>query len=195
MPVLAFSVAQVWACLGSEDFAILVLDAGLSGDGLEKLCKSVHDRSDAALLVLLSPTSSLQAGFPYEALPEGLTPEEVAARGRQLVDRRLEAKKSPHHSGSPLHLDPLTREARWCGAELALTPVQFRILEILAEADGAVVSSRDLCKQVWGTSIAADHERLFAHIRRIRKKIEDDSAHPRFLLTARGAGYRLTQGY
>jgi DNA-binding response OmpR family regulator len=64
-------------------------------------------------------------------------------------------------------------------------------MEMLILAAGAVVDPNDLSRQLWGRESFSDGERILAHVRRIRRKIEDDSSRPAFLLTVRGEGYRL----
>lgn len=77
----------------------------------------------------------------------------------------------------------------WEGAHIDLTALQFRIMEILVVAAGVVVTFEELSRRVWGDSFD-DREWLIAHIRRIRKRLGrglDD----RFIVTARGQGFRL----
>lgn len=90
-----------------------------------------------------------------------------------------------------LELDVQRREARWQGTPIHLTVIQFRILEVLALAAGTVVPTSTLARRVWGTESFDDQERLLAHIRRIRKKVEALPSQPRFVLTVRGEGFRL----
>lgn len=91
----------------------------------------------------------------------------------------------------PLELDLPRRTALWRGELRSLTPIQFRILMVLVEKQGAIATREELQRAAWRWTPAHDGERLIAHIRRIRAKLEDDPSHPRFLLTARGEGFRL----
>ena len=77
------------------------------------------------------------------------------------------------------------------GNVIHVTPVQFRILAALVRAKGGVMSKEQLQGEAWPLSVPDDGERLVAHIRRIRTKLEPDPSRPRFLLTARGEGFRL----
>lgn len=90
-----------------------------------------------------------------------------------------------------LELDVRTHQARWNAKPLRLTTLQFRIMEVLALATGALVTDEDLSRRVWGDAAFADRERLVAHIRRIRRLIESDPARPKFLVRVRGKGFRL----
>jgi hypothetical protein len=97
-------------------------------------------------------------------------------------------------SWGELTLDRRCRRAWWHGSEARLTEQQFRLLWQLCDARGALVTSTSLSRQLYGHHVADDRLRLMAHIRRIRRLLEDDPAHPRFLLTVRGEGFRLADG-
>ena len=88
-------------------------------------------------------------------------------------------------------LDVRRREASWQGDPVALTPIEFRLMEVLILAGGDVVTVDELTRRLWGDIAFRDDQRLHAHVRRIRKKIERDPSDPGFLLTVRGHGYRL----
>ena len=85
-----------------------------------------------------------------------------------------------------LQLDLRRRQARFDGDVVHLTPVQFRILAALVRAKGGVLTKEELQAEAWPLSVPDDGERLVAHIRRIRAKLEPDPSRPRFLLTASG---------
>lgn len=91
----------------------------------------------------------------------------------------------------PLRMDVDRRLAWWYGRSLPLTVKQFRLLRALMEARGALLSHDALHREVFGDVFLGDRDRLFAHVRRIRHLFEPDSAHPVFLLTVRGEGFRL----
>lgn len=93
-----------------------------------------------------------------------------------------------------LELDVQRHEARWGGRPLPLTTLQFRIMEVLALAAGSVVTDEQLSRRVWSASSSCeDKDRLVAHIRRIRRSMEEDPARPRFLIRVRGKGFRLAE--
>lgn len=77
------------------------------------------------------------------------------------------------------------------GAPVALSPREYDLLVALYEADGAVIDRHDLLDQVWGEQWIGNPRTLDVHIRWLRAKLESDPAHPRLILTVRGAGYRL----
>jgi DNA-binding response OmpR family regulator len=101
------------------------------------------------------------------------------------------AGADPPSSWGALRLDAARRLAWWRGRPLHLTPMQFRLLDALVAARGTVCSVESLHEAVFGDAYLGDSERLFAHVRRVRARIEADTANPVFLLTVRGEGFRL----
>ena len=77
--------------------------------------------------------------------------------------------------------------------EVSLTAKELLILKKLYENRGKIVTFDSLCDAVWGDGYYTYENTLMVHIRRIREKIEEDPSHPRWLLTARGIGYRLAK--
>ena len=77
------------------------------------------------------------------------------------------------------------------GTELHLTSTEFRLLTDLASANGKILSREDLLERVWGYDYFGDSRLVDVHIRRLRTKIEPDPSNPLYLVTVRGAGYKL----
>ncbi len=75
--------------------------------------------------------------------------------------------------------------------EVELTPIEYDLLYTLARHAGRVLSREQLIEHVWGYDYYGDDRIIDTHIRRLRRKIEDDSAAPAFVVTVRGAGYRF----
>jgi DNA-binding response OmpR family regulator len=77
------------------------------------------------------------------------------------------------------------------GQEVALTPTEYRILAYLAQNAGRVVTQDLLLEHVWGAEYSGESHMLQVNINRLRRKIEDDHTHPRYILTKVGVGYLL----
>ena len=116
---------------------------------------------------------------------------EIAARISALLMLQQRDRSSDPIRWGPLELDVPRRGARWWGDAVDFTPIQYKLLVALARARGAVMSRDQLAELVWGPVPTDDGERVVAHIRRIRNKLEPDPSHPAFLLTSRGEGFRL----
>ena len=76
------------------------------------------------------------------------------------------------------------------GEDVHLTRTELRLLSELAAADGKVVTREQLLERVWGYDYFGDTRLLDVHVRRLRRKVEDDPSEPRLVLTVRGVGYR-----
>jgi two-component system alkaline phosphatase synthesis response regulator PhoP len=88
-------------------------------------------------------------------------------------------------------VDLASRTVRKAGHAVPLTPMEFNLLLALLERRGAVASRLDLLKEVWGHTSSVLTRTVDTHVAELRRKIEDDPSQPRFILTARKAGYRL----
>ena len=89
-------------------------------------------------------------------------------------------------------IDLKARSARDDGGhELHLTPIEYRLLEVLAQHIGLVVTHRALLQQVWGPGSAQQTQYLRVYMKQLRSKLEPDPTRPRWLLTETGVGYRL----
>ena len=91
-----------------------------------------------------------------------------------------------------LSIEITTREVMKSGTSLRLTAKEFDLLWFLARHPRQVFSRDNLMDRVWGYSAALDTGTVTVHVRRLREKIEDDPAHPRFLQTVWGVGYRFS---
>ena len=134
-------------------------------------------------------------------LPKPFSPSELVVRVRTIL-RRSAAKPVADRASSPttgttsithddLVLDPARHEVRVGGTPVALTHVEFRLLQTLLEADGRVLSRDQLLDAVYGSDQSEVLDRTIdVHIRRLRDKLGDDPDAPRYVATVRGAGYR-----
>ena len=89
-------------------------------------------------------------------------------------------------------MDGSRREARLAGRSLHLTPKEFELLYFLASNAGKVLSREKILNHVWGYEYPIETRVIDVHIRNLRRKIEQDAAHPFFILAVPGIGYRFT---
>jgi two-component system KDP operon response regulator KdpE len=193
VPSLAFTRHQILGCLSSNSYRLLVAHESLADWKLVRSLREQGSRSIAVLTFGKEPDYfSVQSatGSDVSFADDSNVPE-LVQRGQSLIALTAPANLPNLVTWGPLELHVKARQARWSGRPLLLTPLQFRIMEVLARAAGAAVSADLLSSRIWGDHAFKDQHRLIAHIRRIRKKIESDPTRPVHLVSVRGEGYRL----
>jgi two-component system KDP operon response regulator KdpE len=176
---------------------LVILDLALPDLDGAAVVERLRSWSDVPIIVLSVRSSEaekirlLELGADdYVVKPFGMG--ELLARARAaLRRRRTGAVADPVVRVGPLTIDLARRSVAVDGAEVQLTPKEYRLLDVLARHAGNVVSHQQLLKDVWGPSHAHDTHYLRIFIRKIRKKIEKDPVQPKFLRTELGVGYRL----
>jgi two-component system, OmpR family, response regulator MtrA len=119
-------------------------------------------------------------------------PKELAARIRALLRRARSSDSSPSSLVfGDLEIRPEAGEVLVGGNLIPLTKTEFRLLCELAGSPGRVFSREQLLERVWGYDYFGDGRLVDVHVRRLRTKVEADPAHPRYVVTSRGLGYKL----
>jgi DNA-binding response OmpR family regulator len=192
---------------------LLVLDLMMPGlDGLE-VCKALRARGRATpILMLTAKATELDRVLGLELgaddyLTKPFSMAELLARVKALL-RRAEllraAERAAAESGAAgtgggaapirngeLEILPARREVRVAGRTLELTALEFELLQHFAAHPGRVFSRAQLLDAVWGYSHEGYEHTVTTHINRVRAKVEADPMRPRFILTVRGAGYKM----
>ncbi|MCJ7627590.1 MAG: response regulator transcription factor [Longimicrobiales bacterium] len=186
---------------------LLILDIMLPGkSGFEVLreLRTSGLRFPVLILTARSLESDVVLGFDFGAddyVTKPFSTAELLARVRSLLRRVLTGAGGPggrEPGGYDLmtfgevEVSPATRTVRRGGELVELTPKEFDLLVALLGRRGAVISRQELLKEVWGYGNAAVNTRTVdVHLSELRRKLENDPANPRFILTVRKAGYRL----
>jgi two-component system KDP operon response regulator KdpE len=183
----------------SSAYDVVLLDVNMPGiGGIETLRRM---RAVAPRLPILMLTVRDAEEEKVEALELGaddyvtkpFSTRELIARIRTTV-RRVQAparnEDAPIEIGE-LRLEPVRRIVTRCGQPLHLTRKEFDILHCLMSRSGRVVTYAKLLTAVWGADCREEVEYLRTFVRQLRKKIEDDPANPRYLLTDVYVGYRF----
>jgi DNA-binding response OmpR family regulator len=172
----------------------LILDVMLPDlDGFE-LCRRVRAGSDLPILMLTARGEETDriVGLELGAddyLPKPFSPRELLARLRAILRRRSAGAPADCLRFGRLEIDRDARTVKLGGEPRTLTSHQFELLWALAQNAGRVLSRERLMELVRGESLEAFDRSIDVHVSRIRAAIEDDPAHPRRVLTVRGAGY------
>ena len=195
----AASAAEGMRLVEDERPDLVLLDVGLPDlDGYAVL-KEIRAFSSVPVVMLtardepIDKVRGLEAGAddyvgkPFDHL-------ELMARVRAVL-RRLDMKapvdRTAGYRNGELEIDLAAREARLGGQRLQLTAMEWRVLEVLAAHAGWVVPHDRLLSRAWGRDDPADIESLRVIVGRLRAKIRDDAAVPRYIETVRNLGYRL----
>jgi len=178
---------------------LIILDLMLPAlDGFE-VCRQLRTFSDAYILMLTAKVEEpdrvkgLEVGAD-DYLVKPFSPRELVARVRAMFRRPRQSGYIDEPSTmtvGPLTIDSESHTVRLDGVPINLTPLEYRLLTILAAAPGRVFSRAQLLDQVWGNNYFGDEHVLEVHIANLRKKLGDDPARPRFIFPVRSVGYRF----
>lgn len=173
---------------------VVVLDVMLPGiDGIE-VCRQLRAFSDAYVLMLTARGEEVDrvVGLSIGAddyLVKPFSPRELVARIRALLRRPRAGSTVPAPAG--LTVDPQRHLVAVDERPISLTVIEFDLLATLARDPGAVVTREQLLDRVWGQDFVGDDHLIDVHIAKLRGKLGDDPAQPRFVETVRGVGFRL----
>lgn len=178
---------------------IILLDLGLPDiDGLE-VTRRLREWSDIPIIVLSAreqeqdKIKALDAGADdYLTKPFGAG--ELLARIRVAIRHKVKQQSA---AGEPvfildnLRVDMSQRRVFLNEQEVHLTPIEYKLLTILIQNAGKVLTHSQLLKEVWGPSYSKETQYLRVYMTQLRHKLESDPARPRFLINEPGIGYRL----
>lgn len=175
--------------------SLVLLDLSLpDGDGLTVL-EAIRSESSVPVIVLSArgregdKISALDAGADdYLTKPFGTG--ELLARIRAAI-RHVPAASEDVLVAGDIRIDQPRHEVTVAGKVVHLTPIEFKLLALLARHPGRVLTHRELLQCVWGPQFVDNPHYLRVHIAAVRRKIEKDPAEPRWLVTEAGVGYRL----
>lgn len=176
---------------------VVILDLGLPDiDGLQVI-RRLREWSTVPIIVL---SARGQEGDKVAALDAGADDyvSKPFAVGELLARLRVALRHAAvGESGEPtftvagLRVDQVKRLVQMDGKDIHLTPIEYRLLTTLVRHAGRVVSQRQLLKDVWGPAHTDQAHYLRVYMGTLRRKLEQDPARPRYLLTEPGVGYRL----
>lgn len=182
-----------------KPFDLIVLDLGLPDMDGQKVAERIRSWSQVPIFVLSVRKSEEEKVRLFDLgvddyVVKPFAMGEFLARARAAVRRHSRTLQGdPLVVSGPLSVDLAARSVMFNGNRIQLSPKEYRLLQVLAQHQGTVVTHQQLLKEVWGVSRVSDSHYLRIFIRKLRQKIEPDPAKPRILLTELGVGYRLAQ--
>lgn len=177
---------------------LVILDLGLPDIDGSEVCRQVRERADTPILILSArgaekdKVAALDQGADdYVTKPFG--PDELLARVRAALRRSLGRDATLHGQlvRGDLTIDFDRHRVQRGDVEIRLTPKEFDLLTLLVTHAGRVLTHRSILKAIWGVHSADQPEHLRVLMGQLRRKIEPDPAHPRYLLTEPWVGYRF----
>jgi two-component system, OmpR family, KDP operon response regulator KdpE len=175
---------------------LILLDVNMPGMSGLDICREIRHTSDVPIIMLTVRNSeqdkvlALDAGADdYVVKPFGA--EELMARIRAALRRSTPAESIEPFISSELSIDFEKRVVTVKGKSIRLTPKEFELLRQLVANEGKALAHRRLLQAVWGPDYGDETEYLRVFINQLRKKIEPDPAHPRYIHTEPWVGYRF----
>lgn len=195
--ILASTAQEGLAMATQHAPSVILLDLGLpDGDGLS-ITREIRGWSQVPIVIVSArgreddKVEVLDAGADdYLTKPFGVN--ELLARLRVVLRRSAGAEAtSGIISVGPLEIDVPRHEVKIRGALAHLTPIEFRLLLVLAKNAGRVMTHRQILQEVWGPNAGSQNQYLRVYMTHLRRKLEEDPARPKLLVNEPGVGYRL----
>jgi DNA-binding response OmpR family regulator len=187
-----------------RDVDLIILDVMIPEiDGFE-VCRRIREESSVPIILLTAKGDIIdkRIGFTLGAddylvkpfsMDELLLRIEAILRRAELRSEKKESLGKERIEAGELTLDYRGRKAVVRGQEVYLTATEFDLLWVMAESSGRVFTRKQLFDSVWGETNAEEPRTITVLIRRIREKVEIDSAHPEYVLTVWGVGYKFVE--
>ncbi len=185
-----------------EDFDLIVLDLMLPGkDGFE-VCKSIREKKNVPIIMVSAKKDDIDKirGLGLGAddyMTKPFSPSELVARVKAHMaryDRLVNSNAKPDNKIIEirgLKIDKTARRVWVDGEEKQFTTKEFDLLTFLAENPNHVFTKDELFREIWDMDSIGDIATVTVHIKKIREKVEFDSANPQYIETIWGVGYRF----
>lgn len=199
-----YDSAGALECIAQQPLDLALLDVMLPDTDGFALCRKIRERHTYPVIMLTARVEDIDKinGLAIGAddyITKPFNPLEVVARVKAQLRRYTR-----YNSGAPVQSTKIydsrglvvncdTHECILFGKTLSLTPTEFKILWLLCENAGKVVSSEAIFEQVWGEKYLDSNNTVMVHIRRLREKLGEPSRRPRFIKTVWGVGYKIDE--
>jgi two-component system response regulator RegX3 len=200
--------AEALALFDGSGADLVLLDVMLPKLSGIDVCREIRTKSRVPIIMVTARSSEIDTVVGLEVGADDYVSKpyrlrELVARMRAVLRRAAAAASAAESDGGgdvvddagalevgDVRLDPVRHEVTVRGAEVALPLKEFELLELLLENAGRVLTRDTLIDRVWGSDYVGDTKTLDVHVKRLRKKIEEDPSQPTRITTIRGLGYR-----
>jgi DNA-binding response OmpR family regulator len=175
---------------------VVLLDVVMPGIDGWKTLELIRDVSEVPVIMLTSRDTELERvrglrGGADDYVGKPFSPTELTARIEAVLRRAREKEPAKERfDDAVVSIDFAAREVTVRGESVSLTPLEFRLLAVLTEHAGQVLSRQQLIDLVWGENYSSSGDPVKIYIGYVRRKIESDAANPELIETVRGFGYR-----
>lgn len=196
----AFSGTEARMILQGERYSVILLDLMLPGIPGEEVLRDIRKKGNTPVIILTAKDTiddkvEFLRGGADDYVTKPFTPMELMARVNSQLRRyrrfleKLTPQENVHVIGG-LEINEDTVEVTMDGNPVKLTPIEYKILLLLAKNPGRVFSSEEIYERVWQEK-AINTDTIMVHVRNIREKIEIDPKKPKYLKVVWGVGYKL----
>jgi two-component system, OmpR family, KDP operon response regulator KdpE len=191
----AATAAEALMKAGMRPPAAIILDVLLPDGRGTDVCRELRAWYRAPIVVLSAvgeekdKIEALDAGAD-DYVTKPFSGEELLARLRAVLRRATPSSDRLITIGD-LVVDLEKRLVTIDGRAVALTPIEYDLLRVLAQNEGKLLTHPTLLREVWGPAFQEESNYLHVHVSHLRRKIEPDPARPRYLLNQAGVGYRI----
>jgi len=184
--------------LRERSFDVVLLDLMLPGRSGFDVCREIRRTWNTPVIVVTARADSQDVVAGLEAgaddyVTKPFVTRVLVARIRALARRTAGVTERRSLTVGDLVITPQEGTVTRSGRPVELTRTEFRLLTELAVEAGRVFSREELLERVWGYDYFGDSRLVDVHVRRLRKKIEEDPSRPALVTTVRGMGYRVPE--
>lgn len=200
--VVARDLDDIYRHIDLEEPDVLLLDSTLPGLEKPETLQRLGSYASAPLILLAPHADPLDCARALDLgaadyIAKPFSVEELLARVRAALRKheslsRASTRESSFTSGD-LHIDFSLHQVRVGGKTVQLSKTEFKLLRALAQHADMVLAHEVLLERVWGPGYSREVDFVWVYIRRLRRKIEPDPSHPKYILTVPGVGYRLAR--
>jgi DNA-binding response OmpR family regulator len=197
--------AAMQAVIADEVVDLVLLDVKLAGEDGMMLARRLRDESTIPIIMLTGRREEADRVMGLELgaddyVTKPFSPRELVARIRAMLRRpravsaATDAHVVPDRVFGALRIDVSGRQLFIDDEPITLTRTEFDVLAALSARPGVVFSRRQLLDAVWSESWVGNEHLVDVHVGHLRRKLGDDPADPRYVITVRGVGYRMVTG-